>query len=1047
VNGSSGKMTFKTTRKYIVSAIMAMMALSLLAQTIEKEFVHYGIRDGLSNDIVTSITQDSMGYIWIATQDGLNRFDGNHFETYFRDDPPGFLLSSKIRKVSALDKNRLLVATDNGFHVVGLDDFSIKTYFIPDSSAFGALRNSIWDVIELPDGHFAVTTPTGFYEFNPDGSIAFQYDHHTPAEIGKTRLIYGRTMFTMPGNEILVYVNEDGLAHYNRNMREFRPVERTEKVWEVFQHPITTPYANWNCVEQISENEFILIGHSDSLIYYHYGERKRVASTAPLHVNDEFDWNSKVFMLNDSSFIINSGRLGYYEFNLDRKTGQIFGNGKRYLDSVVIQHVFLDKNHRLWLGGRDGLWKQRIKPPSIQTYNRSITGTPLGEKYGISPGQYSNTFAYKGKVYATRLSGDYGLVVLDSATFEIIDRIHFFEGRGEYNYASSIQMYYPDTLWISTDEDIIWLDTKSNTYGLVKSGYGRLPYFRYLGPLRSDGYAWMSTYLNGTVGRYHVGKRKFQFFNEESSPPLPFLLVKNLTYDSYGDIWIGGHSLARWNSAEERFDTLFSSYGGPNKYTDNILLLQADEAGSLWLHNAENGLLQFRIREKTWTHYGRGEGLATESFYGMSPVIDHTLWLAGYSYLVRFDTRTSSVENYDYHNGLVEGIPSRYITYDSARQLFYAYYGNVITTMPLHSTRTTTNESELLIQRLEINNSRVIHYPKSSLRFSALEKNLVFHYTVIDYEDANQYNFSYRTGNEEWVSLGNQRYLNLLNLRHGSYAIQIRATDKAGEEVMTTLSFIIAPPFWLSPWFIALCSIIVLGALYLYYQSRISYYKLKATQASRLSQSEMKALHAQMNPHFIFNSLNSIHEMVLNQANDDASEYLIKFSHLIRTTLDQSVSNFNSLRNTVDYLERYIEMEQVRNTNFNCTIHVDPMLDPDETILPPMLIQPFIENAIWHGTMRSQQHIDIEVKFTRNGDDLVCTIDDNGIGIEEGMRRKVNTTRNSIGISNVRNRIELLNQKHGKQGTLIVEDKSRINGGKETGTRVTLRLPLETAEE
>lgn len=540
---------------------------------------------------------------------------------------------------------------------------------------------------------------------------------------------------------------------------------------------------------------------------------------------------------------------------------------------------------------------------------------------------------------------------------------------------------------------------------------------------------------------------RLRFSISESTPPLPFARVRNLTYDAYGDVWFGGQSLTRFNNTTQQFDTVMSSYGGPDKYSNDILMLHADNAGSLWLHNVGNGLLQYRIREKTWTHYGRDEGLATETLYGMSPVIDNTLWLAGYSHLMRFDTRTASVETYDYRDGLIESVPSAQIAYDSASQLFYAFYVDVITAIPLHTTKSSTNESELLIQRLEINNKRTIHFPKSPLHLSANEKNLVFHFTILDYEDAHQYQFSYRTENNDWISVGNQRYLNLLNLRHGTYAIQIKATDKTGGEEIAELSLTIAPPFWLSPWFIALCCVLILGTLYMYYRARISHYKQQVSHASQLSKTEMKALHAQMNPHFIFNSLNSIHEMVLNQENDEASDYLIKFSHLIRTTLDQSTHDYISLHNTLEYLNGYIEMEQIRNTDFHCTFKVDPGLDPEETVLPPMLIQPFIENAIWHGTARSQQHIDIIVEFRKDGDYLVCSVDDDGIGIEEGMRRKVNTSRNSIGISNVQHRIDLLNKKHGKQGTITIIDKSCVKGGQETGTRIILRLPIEVTEE
>jgi hypothetical protein len=565
-------MTLMSFRKCIFSSVFTLMVVSLLAQASIEDFIHYTIRDGLSSDIVSSITQDAMGYIWIGTHDGLNRFDGNHFETYFREHPSEFLLSSKIRKVTALDNRRLLVATGKGFHIVGVDDFSIRTFILPDSSSFGALRNSIWDVIELPDGHFAVTTPTGFYEYNPDGSIAFQYDHFLPGDVGNKRIMYGRYMLTLPDNEILVYVEANGLARYNRSTKQFRAVDRTEKPYEHFQHPGETPGSIWNCQAQLSDQEFLLIGQADSMIYYHIGERRRLASFVPPHVFGEFNWESKVFMMNDSVFIVNSGRSGYYEFHLDRKTGQVTGDGKKLMSSESIQVVFLDKSNRLWLGGRDGLWQQKLKSPDITTHVRKITGTPLGEKFGgNSPGQYTDAFAYGDKIYMSRYSDEFGLVVFDAASFEIVDTIQFLGSLGKQNLAFSIQMYYPDTLWIGTGMGIFWFDVKTNTHGPVFYGLDFQHEFSILAPPGKDGYAWMCTYATGVAARYHIPSRRFQVFHGNTSPKIPFGAVKSIAYDSYGDVWLGGHSLARWDNAAERFDTVFSSYGGPGKYNGNIV--------------------------------------------------------------------------------------------------------------------------------------------------------------------------------------------------------------------------------------------------------------------------------------------------------------------------------------------------------------------------------------------------------------------------------------------------------------------------------------------
>ena len=211
----------------------------------------------------------------------------------------------------------------------------------------------------------------------------------------------------------------------------------------------------------------------------------------------------------------------------------------------------------------------------------------------------------------------------------------------------------------------------------------------------------------------------------------------------------------------------------------------------------------------------------------------------------------------------------------------------------------------------------------------------------------------------------------------------------------------------------------------------------------------MMALRAQMNPHFIFNSLNSIREMILNHENKEASHYLSKFAHLMRITLDQSSQSFVSLQGTLDYLHRYIEMEQIRNGQFTYTIDVDETLDTGETVLPPMLIQPFIENAIWHGTAGNHRNININIEFKKQNNQLVCIVDDNGIGIKQSIQNKNGDTNghHSVGIANIKNRIQLLNEKYNLQSSVTIEDKSKVSGNAESGTLITLRLPLEIAEE
>jgi LytS/YehU family sensor histidine kinase len=285
--------------------------------------------------------------------------------------------------------------------------------------------------------------------------------------------------------------------------------------------------------------------------------------------------------------------------------------------------------------------------------------------------------------------------------------------------------------------------------------------------------------------------------------------------------------------------------------------------------------------------------------------------------------------------------------------------------------------------------------------------------------------------------------------------IRLKATGKSGNEKTKELMLVIQSPFWKTVWFRIVCGLLLAGLLYYLYRSRINQVRQKADIDKLLAQTEMKALHAQMNPHFIFNSLNSIREMILSNENKEASHYLSKFAQLIRLTLDQSGQSLISLRNTIEYLHRYIEMEKIRNAHFTCTITTSNDLDLDEPVLPPMLIQPFIENAIWHGASSPHKNICVTVNFKKQNNQLVCSVDDNGIGINQSLENKkatkwqtsgTDSLHNPVGIANIKTRIYLLNEKYKLKSSITIQDKKDISSEKETGTLVTLQLPLEIYE-
>ncbi len=209
---------------------------------------------------------------------------------------------------------------------------------------------------------------------------------------------------------------------------------------------------------------------------------------------------------------------------------------------------------------------------------------------------------------------------------------------------------------------------------------------------------------------------------------------------------------------------------------------------------------------------------------------------------------------------------------------------------------------------------------------------------------------------------------------------------------------------------------------------------------------EMQALRAQMNPHFIFNSLNSINRYIVKSDSATASLYLTRFAKLIRLILDNSNNKSITLANEIQALSLYIEMESIRfEKKFTYSISVDEEIDVDNIYVPPLIIQPYAENAIWHGLLHKEDagHLSIDI-IQRDEQMLQCTIEDNGVGRERAreLKSKSASNRKSLGMALTENRLGLLS-KHTFSERLITIEDIRNEEGNARGTKVILNIPIE----
>ena len=220
--------------------------------------------------------------------------------------------------------------------------------------------------------------------------------------------------------------------------------------------------------------------------------------------------------------------------------------------------------------------------------------------------------------------------------------------------------------------------------------------------------------------------------------------------------------------------------------------------------------------------------------------------------------------------------------------------------------------------------------------------------------------------------------------------------------------------------------------------------KTKAELLHQASELEMQALRAQMNPHFIFNSLNAINRFILQSNKQEASQYLTKFSKLVRSILQNSMTSSIDLEREIESLQLYLELEALRfNNKFSFNIAVAPNVDITMVKVPPLLIQPFAENAIWHGLMQKNEAGHLDIKVVQEERHLILRVTDDGVGRQKAaeIKSKSATRHKSLGLKITEDRIAMLGASTMTESSITINDLVHPDGSA-AGTEVNIKIPL-----
>ena len=349
----------------------------------------------------------------------------------------------------------------------------------------------------------------------------------------------------------------------------------------------------------------------------------------------------------------------------------------------------------------------------------------------------------------------------------------------------------------------------------------------------------------------------------------------------------------------------------------------------------------------------------------------------------------------------------------------------------------------LYLNSIKINEKDTIL--KSNYILKNNQNNIQIDFEAITFKNSNNIKFRYKIIglDTNWVITNNS--IRLSQLQSGKYKIIIEVFNKnntiKSEPIIIDLT--LKKSFLQTNFMIFIYILLALIIIFGIYKSKISRMKKQIILEQNLNWHKKQALFSQMNPHFLFNSLNSINNYILHNEKKLASKYLNKFSILIRRTLENSQNEYITLENEIETNKLYLEIESLRlKDRFNYKFIVDNNINIYKYKIPGMIIQPFLENSIWHGIQPLEEKGEVKVIITRKNNSLLISIKDNGIGRQKSiaLKSKLENTHKSLGTSIAYKRIELLKKIFKEDTSIEYLDKYENEGS--IGTSVHITIPI-----
>jgi ligand-binding sensor domain-containing protein len=464
---------------------------------------------------------------------------------------------------------------------------------------------------------------------------------------------------------------------------------------------------------------------------------------------------------------------------------------------------------------------------------------------------------------------------------------------------------------------------------------------------------------------------------------------------------------------------------------ERINYIRRDVRGVLWVATHSAGVFAFDGKKSY--RFSRQNGLLSNSCrHVFINKVDNSVWVSTNKGINRITVRDLGVNDFSLTSYTSEdGLPTDDINQCFVRNdTLWAATSNGLAIVPT-SKQAPVQRPQIFLnsfiagERQYINESNVV-LPHSS-------NTVEISFSGLSLSAGKLIKYKYRLAglDNKWLTTS-ENAVRYAGLSPGNYKFEVYAIHPKGVLSKTTgqINFVIEKPFWLTWWFASVIIVFLVLSITAIFIYRLKQVRKEERIKNRLLQSEITSLRSQMNPHFIFNSLNSIQDFIFRNEKEYANDYLVSFSSLIRLVLDNSSSNYTTIAKECEFLELYLKLEQLRfNNKFDYEISVDHKLNPELVEIPTMILQPVVENSLLHGIAPKKERSLLKVRFEGDHKSITCSIEDNGVG-----RKKINSEKiplhrhSSFGLQAIYDRINILNSMQPRHINFALIDLQDING-------------------